>query len=112
MLFPFFCFLIGYNKRSWGVTVVALVFNWLCDSYFNVGKVDIIYDAIGGGGLVNPVTKFLGGICFEIYLYHIVILRLLEKLHLVHLFGNSLLAYIITSLAVNCGSVVFSACAE
>ena len=65
-----------------------------------------------GGVLVNPVAKFLGGICFEIYLCHMVIYRVLEKLHLVHLFGNGLLAYIFTAVAVICGSVVFSVCAK
>ena len=65
-----------------------------------------------GGVLVNPVAKFLGGICFEIYLCHMVIYRVLEKLHLVHLFGNGLLAYIFTAGAVICGSVVFSVCAK
>ena len=65
-----------------------------------------------GGILVNPVAKFLGEICFEIYLCHMVIYRVLEKLHLVHLFGNSLLAYIFTAVAVICGSVVFSVCAK
>ena len=38
--------------------------------------------------------------------------RVLEKLHLVHLFGNGLLAYIFTAVAVICGSVVFSVCAK
>ena len=66
----------------------------------------------GGGKLVNPVAKFLGGISFEIYLCHMVIYRVLEKLHLVHLFGNGLLAYIFTAVAVICGSVVFSVCAK
>ena len=65
-----------------------------------------------GGILVNPVAKFLGEICFEIYLCHMVIYRVLEKLHLVHLFGNGLLAYIFTAVAVICGSVVFSVCAK
>ena len=65
-----------------------------------------------GGVLVNPAAKFLGGICFEIYLCHMVIYRVLEKLHLVHLFGNGLLAYIFTAVAVICGSVVFSVCAK
>ena len=60
----------------------------------------------------NPVTKFLGGICFEIYLCHMVIYRVLEKLQLVHLFGNGLLAYVFTAVAVICGSVVFSVCAK
>ena len=174
MLFPFFCFLLGNKKRAWGVAVVALVFNYLCGSYFNAGRTNIVYDAIyfiaggliflyrkelaefaqkykvvagailliatvayfvlggstltllffcvaalvytlgcnRGGVLVNPVAKFLGGICFEIYLCHMVIYRVLEKLHLVHLFGNGLLAYIFTAVAVICGSVVFSVCAK
>ena len=65
-----------------------------------------------GGVLVNPVAKFLGGISFEIYLCHMVIYRVLEKLHLIHLFENGLLAYIFTAIAVICGSVVFSVCAK
>ena len=77
--------------------VAALVYTLGC----NRGKV-----------LVNPIAKFLGGICFEIYLCHMVIYRVLEKLHLVHLFGNGLLAYIFTAVAVICGSVVFSVCAK
>lgn len=64
------------------------------------------------GVLANPVTKFLGGISFEIYLCHMVIYRMLEKLHLIHLINNSLIAYIFTAIAVICGSVVFSACAK
>ena len=67
---------------------------------------------VWGGVLVNPVAKFLGGISFEIYLCHMVIYRVLEKLHLVHVFGNGLLAYIFTAVAVICGSVVFSVCAK
>ena len=77
--------------------VAALVYTRGC----NRGKV-----------LVNPIAKFIGGICFEIYLCHMVIYRVLEKLHLVHLFGNGLLAYIFTAVAVICGSVVFSVCAK
>lgn len=65
-----------------------------------------------GGLLVNPVAKFLGSISFEIYLCHMVIYRVLEKLHLVHLFGNGLLAYVFTAVAVICGAVVFSVCAK
>lgn len=65
-----------------------------------------------GGVLVNPVAKFLGGISFEIYLCHMVIYRVLEKLHIIHLFGNGLLAYIFTAIAVICGSVVFSVCTK
>lgn len=64
------------------------------------------------GILINPVAKFLGGISFEIYLCHMVIYRGLEKLHLIHVFENELLSYIFTSVAVVCGSVVFSVCVK
>lgn len=174
ILFPFFCFLIGNKKRAWVIAAIALVFNYLCGSYFNAGRTNIVYDAIyfivgglmflyrkeisrfaskyrvlagaillgatvgyfsfggstltmlafcvaaliytlgcnRGGVLINPVAKFLGGISFEIYLCHMVIYRVVEKLHLVHLFGNGLLAYIFTSIAVICGSIVFSVCVK
>lgn len=187
MLFPFFCFLLGNKKRAWCVAIAALLFNYLCSSYFfdgshivapiSVGfssRLNIVYDAIYfiaggliflyrkelvefvqkhkmvsgtimlaatvtyfvldgstlailffcvialvyilgckvGGALVNPVAKFLGGISFEIYLCHMVIYRVLEKLHLIHLLGNGLLAYIFTAVAVICGSVVFAICAK
>ena len=58
LLFPFFCFLIGNKKRAWSVAVAALVFNWLCGTYFfdenhiidalSVGftpRLNIVYDA-------------------------------------------------------------------
>ena len=173
MLFPFFCFLISNRKRAWCVAAVAMVFNWLCEIYFNAGRNNIVYDAIyfivgglvflyrkelyefskkhkvavgmillisisfyfifgysaftmlffcvatvvytigrRGGVLVNPVARFLGGISFEIYLCHMVIYRVLEKLHLIHLFGNGILAYIFTAVAVICGSIIFSVCAK
>ena len=61
MLFPFFCFLIGNKKRAWGVAVVALMFNWLCSSYFSAGRGNIVYDAIYfiAGGLVFLYRKEL-----------------------------------------------------
>lgn len=180
MLFPFFCFLIGNKKRAWFVAVVALIFNYICNSYFFDAnhiagfspRTNIVYDAIyfiaggliflyrkeladitlkfrvlvgvilfgvtvayfvlGGstiivlmfcvvvlvytlgcnrvGILLNPITRFFGGICFEIYLCHMVIYRMFEKMHLVHLLGNGHLAYILTSVAVIFGSAVFSVC--
>lgn len=64
------------------------------------------------GILSNSVSKFLGGICFEIYLCHMILYRVVEKLHLVHLFENDLAAYVLTALAVLCGSVVFSVAAK
>ena len=61
MLFPFFCFMVGNKKRAWGVAVVAMVFNWLCSSYFNAGRKNIVYDAIYfiAGGLIFLYRKEL-----------------------------------------------------
>ena len=61
MLFPFFCFLLGNKKRAWGVVAVALVFNYLCGSYFNAGRTNIVYDAIYfiAGGLIFLYRKEL-----------------------------------------------------
>ena len=94
------------------VTYFALGSSTLTMGFFCVAVLVYTLGCNRGGVLVNPVAKFLGGICFEIYLCHMVIYRVLEKLHLVHLFGNGLLAYIFTAVAVICGSVVFSVCAK
>lgn len=61
MLFPFFCFLLGNKKRAWGVAIAALVFNYLCGSYFNAGRKNIVYDAIYfiAGGLIFLYRKEL-----------------------------------------------------
>ena len=186
LLFPFFCFLLENKRRAWLAFVCAVVYNFVCSTYFFdknhiadrvtvnfsartsilycavyfiaggliflyrkelaelaskykviAGAILLIatvaYFAVGGntltmllfcvaalvytlgcnrGVLVNPVAKFLGAISFEIYLCHMVIYRMLEKLHLIHLFKNGLLAYIFTSVALICGSVAFSVCAK
>ena len=94
------------------ITYFAVGGNTLTMLFFCVAALVYTLGCKVGGVLVNPVAKFLGGISFEIYLCHMVIYCVLEKLHLVHLFKNGLLAYIFTAIAVICGSVVFSVCAK
>lgn len=73
----------------------------------------IIFAITSSGKIVNSkYIKKMSSISFEVYLSHMVIYRALEKLHIVHLFSNGLLAYIFTTVAVICGSVVFSVCAN
>ena len=70
----------------------------------------LIY-AIGNaklGLLQNPVTKFLSGISMEIYLSHMVIYRMIEKIGLTHLFGTGVLSYVVTAVGTLAGVVVFS----
>lgn len=61
MLFPFFCFLIKNKRRAWGVALIALIFNWLCSSYFDATRTNIIYDAVYFicGGLIFLYRKEL-----------------------------------------------------
>ena len=68
-------------------------------------------EKFGGGGyslLQNPVTHFISGISMEIYLSHMVMFRVIEKLHLTHFLGDGLLSYIITAAGTIMAAVMFS----
>lgn len=62
--------------------------------------------------LNNPITKFISGISLEIYLSHMIILRVVEKLHLDHLFGKSVLSYVVMVLLTITLTVVFATVAK
>ena len=62
----------------------------------------------GGGILENRVTKFFSGISMEIYLSHMVIFRVVEKLKLNRILGNGWLQYVVTSVLVIAGATVFA----
>lgn len=68
----------------------------------------LIYAIIMRGGLENRVTKFFSGISMEIYLSHMVIFRVVEKLKLNRILGNGWLQYIVTSVLVIVGATVFA----
>lgn len=58
--------------------------------------------------LGNRITKFIGNISFEIYLCHMVVFRIIEKLKLTHVVNNNFLSYVIVFSLVFCGSVILS----
>ena len=60
------------------------------------------------GFLINPITKFLGGISFEIYLCHMFIFRIVEKLHLLEITDNDYINYILVFIAVLIGATTFA----
>lgn len=62
----------------------------------------------GGGVLENRVTRFFGGISMEIYLSHMVIFRIVEKLKLNSAIENGWLQYIFTVIVVIVGTTFFS----
>lgn len=73
----------------------------------------IIY-AIGINGRVlnNTFTRFIAGISMEIYLCHMLVFRVVEKMRLNYLFGAGCLSYIITIVFVSGGAVAFSMCVK
>lgn len=69
----------------------------------------LIYAIIKRGGVLeNRVTKFFSGISMEIYLSHMVIFRVVEKLKLNRIMGNGWLQYAVTSVLVIAGATVFA----
>lgn len=94
----------------------AAIYYFLCqnDLIMALFSIAIIIFATTRSGKIvsSKYIKWLSSISFEVYLSHMLIYRLLEKLHLVHLFGNGLFAYIFTVAAVICGAIVFSVCVK
>lgn len=58
--------------------------------------------------LENCITKFISSISMEIYLSHMVIFRVIEKIGLMQRIGDGWLQYIFTVLIVLCGTILFS----
>ena len=44
----------------------------------------------------------------EMYLSHMVVFRIIEKMHLTKIFTNNVLSYITTSIIVIVGTIIFS----
>ena len=50
--FPFFCVLLKSKRRAWITLVLSLFFNFICSTYFDVGRTNILYSScyfIAGG---------------------------------------------------------------
>lgn len=61
-----------------------------------------------GGLLENRITKFISGISMEIYLSHMVIFRVIEKMHLNRSLGTGWMQYAVTVVLVLTGTIVFA----
>lgn len=58
--------------------------------------------------LNNKFTRFISGVSLEIYLCHMVIYRLFERLNLIYALGNSFFSYMIVSILTVIGAIVFA----
>ena len=62
-----------------------------------IGKKNVIMN--------NPLTRMLSGVSMEIYLCHMMVFRVLEKLKLVRLFQSELLSYVVTAAMTLVGAI-------
>lgn len=60
--------------------------------------------------LCNPVTKFISKYSMQIYLSHMIVFRLIEKLHPTNLNSGLLVSIAITFVLTVVGSILFSYC--
>ena len=74
----------------------------------------IIIFSITGSGRIGTTRfiKKLSSISFEIYLSHMMIYRILERLNVNHLFGTSVASYVVTAALTLAGAIVFSCIAK
>ncbi len=94
---------------KWFITllllVVSIISYYLLDGYpviiLLVSALAVVF-AMGKGGVIfnNKLNHFISGISLEMYLSHMVIFRIVEKLHLNSLFENDILQYIFTCIIV------------
>lgn len=86
---------VYYAAGSTAITVLLVV------SLFLILGISI-------GGRQSRIVAFISGISMEIYLSHMVMFRAVESLGLNRLFDNGWLQYIVTSILVLVGTVIFS----
>ena len=68
----------------------------------------LIWAVVGGGGrlLSNRFTCFVSGISMEIYLSHMVVFRILEKLGVLHLLSTDFLNWLLASVLTFAGAAI------
>lgn len=100
-----------------GITVMALVLwpeieNWLepfiCMAIFSMW----IFYAISVDDILlnNKILKYMAKISLEIYLCHMFVYRVLEKLHVIYILGHGYLGYFFMVGLTFIGSVIVSLC--
>lgn len=86
---------IYYRFSTYGIALILLVFFML--------SMAISYDYKS-----NRVASFISGLSLEIYLSHMFVFRIIEKLHLNSFLGSGWVQYLITTMLVLIGAICFS----
>lgn len=102
--------------KNWlilGVACIAIVAYYLLNQCIFmcllVPSVLLMYAIISDTKFLNnKITKFISGISMEIYLCHMMIFRVLEKLKITNIFGNGWTQYFVTVILTLIGAIVFA----
>lgn len=108
----------NWNKWIIGVAAIAVVVFYFAinDSVYTLFAMYVIF-AMGGIVLSGSVSKivfqnravrFLASISMEIYLCHMFVFRVIEKMRLLHITGNEILNYAVVCIATLCGAIIMS----
>ena len=74
----------------------------------NCALVIFAINLTGPNLLNNRLVRTIGGISFEIYLCHMIIYRVVEKMHLLRIADNDLVNYLIVLILVFAGAIIFA----
>ena len=98
----------------YGLTAMVIAAYYIMGGYAMnslLASVFLLVCAIISGGVgvfKNSITKFFSGVSMEIYLSHMLLFRVVERLGLNTMFGNGWMQYIVTVVLVLGGTVIFS----
>ena len=92
------------------ITAIAYYFLNQNDLIMTVFSVAIIIFSIIDSGKPgeNKIVKKLSSISFEVYLSHMMIYRVLERLKINHMFGSNAISYGVTAVLTLAGAIFFS----
>ena len=101
-----------YRWVSLGLDLVSIILYYIVGSNtitMLLVSVTLLTYALGESKVLrNKFTKFFGSVSMEVYLSHMVIFRIIEKIGLNRVIGEGWLQYIVTVMATVGGAVIFS----
>lgn len=107
-------FVQNHRSIAGGILIISIVcfYLWTYGIWSRLVMSSVVLinalDVKARGFLQNKLTHFISGISFEIYLSHMIIYRVIERLNLNRVSDNDTVSYAVTCIATIVGSVVFS----
>ena len=97
-----------------GMFLITILYYFIPDGFFTI-KTLILFAfwmlvaiGINNCALNNKFLKFISTISMEIYLSHMLIFRIVEKLKLTNLFTNDYVSYLFTTVLVITVTILFA----